>query len=67
MSVTSTHRHLTSGHPIRMNRIAVLGSTGSIGTNCLEVIHSHPARMDLVGITAHSNWELLCVSEFDVR
>lgn len=42
-----------------MNRIAVLGATGSIGTNCLEVIGSHPDRMELAGITAHKRWELL--------
>jgi 1-deoxy-D-xylulose-5-phosphate reductoisomerase len=42
-----------------MNRIAVLGSTGSIGTNCLEVIGSRPDRMELVGITAHRRWNLL--------
>ncbi len=42
-----------------MNRIAVLGSTGSIGTSCLEVIGSCPGQMSLSGITAHSNWKLL--------
>jgi 1-deoxy-D-xylulose-5-phosphate reductoisomerase len=42
-----------------MNQIAVLGSTGSIGTNCLEVIGSHRDRMQLVGITANSSWERL--------
>ena len=42
-----------------MNRIAVLGSTGSIGTSCLEVIAAHPSEMTLMGISAHSSWELL--------
>ncbi|MEC7558031.1 MAG: 1-deoxy-D-xylulose-5-phosphate reductoisomerase, partial [Planctomycetota bacterium] len=42
-----------------MNRIAVLGSTGSIGTSCLEVIAAHPSEMTLVGVSAHSSWELL--------
>ncbi len=32
--------------------IVVLGSTGSIGTSCLDVIRSHPERMRLVGATA---------------
>ena len=41
------------------NRIAVLGSTGSIGTSCLEVIASHQDRLELVGVTAHSRCELL--------
>jgi 1-deoxy-D-xylulose-5-phosphate reductoisomerase len=42
-----------------MNRIAVLGSTGSVGTSCLDVIGSHPDRMSVMGITAQSRWELL--------
>lgn len=42
-----------------MQRIAVLGSTGSIGTNCLEVIGALPDRMSVQGVTAHRQWELL--------
>ena len=42
-----------------MKQIVVLGSTGSIGTSCLEVIDSQQDRMKLIGITAHSNWRLL--------
>ena len=42
-----------------MNRIAVLGSTGSIGTSCLEVIAAHPSEMTLVGVSANRSWELL--------
>ena len=42
-----------------MNRIAVLGSTGSIGTSCLEVIAAHPSEMTLAGVSANSSWELL--------
>jgi 1-deoxy-D-xylulose-5-phosphate reductoisomerase len=42
-----------------MKQIVVLGSTGSIGTSCLDVIDSQHDRMKLIGITAHSNWKLL--------
>ena len=42
-----------------MHRIAVLGSTGSIGTNCLEVIGALPERLDLQGVAARSSWQLL--------
>lgn len=42
-----------------MKQIAVLGSTGSIGTNTLEVISAHADRLALFGIAAHSRWELL--------
>jgi len=42
-----------------LHRIAVLGSTGSIGTNCLEVIGALPERLDLRGVAARSSWQLL--------
>ena len=41
------------------NRIAVLGSTGSIGTSCLDVIAANPERLELVGLTAHRRSDLL--------
>jgi 1-deoxy-D-xylulose-5-phosphate reductoisomerase len=37
----------------------VLGSTGSIGTNCLDVVDSLPERLQAVGLSAHENWESL--------
>lgn len=39
--------------------IAILGSTGSIGTQALEVIEAYPEAFELVVITAHSNGDLL--------
>lgn len=42
-----------------MKRIAVLGSTGSIGTSTLDVIASHPEEMQLTAITAHNSWKQL--------
>jgi len=39
--------------------IAILGSTGSIGTQALEVIESYPDLFDLQVITAQSNADLL--------
>ncbi len=42
-----------------MRRILVLGSTGSIGTQALEVIRANPRRFELVGISAGSRVELL--------
>lgn len=39
--------------------IAILGSTGSIGTQALEVVKSYPDYFDLQVITAQSNAELL--------
>ncbi len=40
-------------------RVVVLGSTGSIGTNCLDVIAHLPDRLTAVGLSAHSSWETL--------
>jgi 1-deoxy-D-xylulose-5-phosphate reductoisomerase len=39
--------------------VAVLGSTGSIGVNCLDVIGCLPDRLQAVGLSAHTSCELL--------
>lgn len=43
----------------RRRRIVLLGSTGSIGTNCLDVVASLADRLEVVGLSAHSRWESL--------
>ena len=40
-------------------RIAILGSTGSIGTQALEVIQAHPQAFELEVLTANNNAHLL--------
>jgi 1-deoxy-D-xylulose-5-phosphate reductoisomerase len=40
-------------------KIAILGSTGSIGTQSLEVIASYPDKFEVSVLTAHSNADLL--------
>jgi len=49
-----------------MKRISLLGSTGSIGTQTLDVVRKHPDRFSVVAIAAGSNAELLAaqVDEF---
>ncbi|MFA6003698.1 MAG: 1-deoxy-D-xylulose-5-phosphate reductoisomerase [Elusimicrobiota bacterium] len=42
-----------------MKRIAILGSTGSIGLNALRVVDAMPGRFRVVGLAAHSNGDLL--------
>lgn len=42
-----------------MKRIVILGSTGSIGTQTLDIIREHPGKFKVVGLTAHSNSEKL--------
>src|SRR5271156_1839349 len=38
-----------------MNRIAILGSTGSIGRQCRAVVDALPGRFEVVGLAAGSN------------
>ncbi|HET6347498.1 MAG TPA: 1-deoxy-D-xylulose-5-phosphate reductoisomerase [Candidatus Krumholzibacteria bacterium] len=42
-----------------MKRVVVLGSTGSIGRNVLEVVNRHPEAFEVVGLAAHRNLDLL--------
>lgn len=42
-----------------LKNIAILGSTGSIGTQALEVIQEHPDQFCVEVLTAHSNSALL--------
>ncbi|WP_166996257.1 1-deoxy-D-xylulose-5-phosphate reductoisomerase [Paramicrobacterium fandaimingii] len=42
-----------------MRRVVILGSTGSIGTQALEVIRANPQRFEIVGLAAGANREML--------
>jgi len=42
-----------------VKRIAILGSTGSIGRNALAVVDAHADRLQIVGLAAGENAELL--------
>lgn len=52
-----SNMNYSSNAPIK--RIALFGSTGSIGTQALEVIRSNPSLFSVEILTAHSNYELL--------
>ncbi len=43
----------------RKQKVVVLGSTGSIGVNTLDVIARHPDRFEVIALTAYRNVELL--------
>lgn len=43
-----------------MKRIAVLGSTGSIGVSTLHIVQEFPDRFQIVALTGGSNIALLC-------
>ncbi len=40
-------------------RVVILGSTGSIGRQALEVVASHPDSFEVVGVVANTNVDLL--------
>jgi 1-deoxy-D-xylulose-5-phosphate reductoisomerase len=40
-------------------RIVVLGATGSIGASCLDVVRKLGDRLEIVGMSAHANWQPL--------
>src|SRR6188472_3063504 len=42
-----------------MRRVIILGSTGSIGTQALEVIRANPRRFEVVGLSAGSQREVM--------
>ncbi len=48
---------MSSNHPKK--KVALFGSTGSIGTQALEVIKSNPDIFEVEILTAHTNEELL--------
>ena len=42
-----------------VKRLALLGSTGSIGTQTLDVVRAFPDRLQVVGLAARRNLQLL--------
>jgi len=54
---------------MRKRRIAILGSTGSIGTQTLDVVRQHPDLFEVEMISANNSSELLIKQalEFDVN
>ena len=40
-------------------QICILGSTGSIGTQALDVISQHPNRYEVYALTANNRWQML--------
>lgn len=44
---------------MRKKRVAILGSTGSVGVNTLKVIDAFPDKFEVAALTAYSNGDLL--------
>jgi 1-deoxy-D-xylulose-5-phosphate reductoisomerase len=48
-------------------RVAILGSTGSIGTQTLDVIKAHPDKFEVEVLTAQNNADLLIQQALDFK
>jgi 1-deoxy-D-xylulose-5-phosphate reductoisomerase len=48
-----------SSEVLERRRIVVLGATGSIGLSCLDVVRKLGDRLEIVGMSAHANWQKL--------
>ncbi|VXB11332.1 1-deoxy-D-xylulose-5-phosphate reductoisomerase [Citricoccus sp. K5] len=57
--MTSEPLYLPDAGPTRIRRVTLIGSTGSIGTQGLEVIASAPERFTVAGLSGGSNTALL--------
>ena len=44
---------------MNIERVTILGSTGSIGVQTLDIIRRHPDRFKVASLVAHSRWEQL--------
>ncbi len=44
---------------LKMKKLLIIGSTGSIGRQALQVVDNFPAKLKVVGLTAKNNIELL--------
>ncbi len=45
--------------PLMMKRIAILGSTGSIGTSTLKIVEAYPELFEVVSLAAGANLDLV--------
>ncbi len=52
---------------MRKKNIVILGSTGSIGEQALQIVREHPDRFNVEGISCNASWSLLAdqIREFD--
>jgi 1-deoxy-D-xylulose-5-phosphate reductoisomerase len=53
--------------PPERRKLAVLGSTGSIGCQALEIVRAHPERFELVALVANSDADALLAQAEEFR
>lgn len=44
---------------LTMEKLVILGSTGSIGTQTLQIVDEHPERFEVYALVANQQWEML--------
>jgi 1-deoxy-D-xylulose-5-phosphate reductoisomerase len=59
MSESDRGRPTSEGDRRARKRLLVLGSTGSIGTQALDVVSRAPEELEIVGLSAERSWEAL--------
>jgi 1-deoxy-D-xylulose-5-phosphate reductoisomerase len=64
MTTPSTN---SAANPTSTKRVAVLGSTGSIGTSALEVIEASAGRLRAIALSAHRRFDLLVTQAHQFR
>ncbi len=69
MRGAADQRSVTPPAARRRTRVVILGCTGSIGTQTLDVIRANPDRFEVLGLACGANAELLCrqLREFGAR
>ena len=50
-----------------MRAISILGSTGSIGCNTLNVVRLHPDKFNIFALSSYTNTDLLCAQAIEFR
>ena len=57
----------TENKTMRQKEVAILGSTGSIGTQTLDIIKEYPERFRAGVLTARSNWRMLAEQALEFK
>jgi 1-deoxy-D-xylulose-5-phosphate reductoisomerase len=54
---------------LQQQKLVILGSTGSIGEQALDIVRAHPDRFQVLALSCNSNWELLAeqIMEFQPK
>jgi 1-deoxy-D-xylulose-5-phosphate reductoisomerase len=59
MAVTLSNEDTARGRDGMVQSVTILGSTGSVGCNTIDLIERHPDRYEVEALTAHKNVEAL--------